>query len=222
MTAERCREWRERLGALVLGQLGDNERAATEAHLEGCAECRAERDLLRPVADVLPLADPAWLGPAPAPPASLGRRVARKIEAEQRAQRRRRLRLGFALGAVSAVAASVLAVVLIGGSTPVSAGAHVEFANLPHGVRIGAQLAPRPWGSEVSVYVNGMQRGTRCVVFLRGAGGERVSAGSFRYSYQEGAGAGLSAAMKLADARAIGIRAGGHTFVAPIRQPGAA
>ena len=220
MTAETCREWRERLGALVLGQLGDDERAATEAHLEGCAECRAERDLLLPIAAVLPLADPKWLGPAPAPPASLGRRVARKVEAERRGKRRHRLRIGFALGGVSAAAAAALAVVLIGGSSPTPAGAHVEFASLPRGVRIGAQIEPRPWGSEVSVYVHGMRRGTRCVVFLRGAGGERVTAGSFRYSYQEGAGAGLSAAMKLADARAIGIKAGKHTFVAPISPSG--
>lgn len=221
MTAELCREWRERLGALVLGQLGDDESAATEAHLEGCAECRADRDLLLPIAEVLPLADPAWLGPAPAPPSSLGRRVARRVEAERRGKLRRRLRIGFALGGVSTVAAAVLAVVLIGGSSPAPAGAHVEFAQLPRGVHIGARIEPRPWGSEVNVYVHGMQRGTRCIVFLRGAGGERVTAGSFRYSYQEGAGAGLSDAMKLADVRAIGIKAGKRTFVAPIPPSGA-
>jgi anti-sigma factor RsiW len=221
MTTERCRQWRERLGALVLGQLGDDERAATEAHLEGCAECRAERDLLRPMAEVLPLADPSWLDEAPAPPSSLGRRIARKVEAEQRVQRRRfRLRAGF--GAAAVATAAALALVLTGGGSAGPEGTRVEFANLPQGVRIGAHLQPRPWGSQVSVYVHGMRRGTRCVVFLRDAGGDRVTAGSFRYSYHEGAGADLSAAMRLADARAIGIRAGHRTFVAPIPQSGTA
>ena len=36
MKAEGCREWRERIGALLLGQLSEEERFATEAHLDGC------------------------------------------------------------------------------------------------------------------------------------------------------------------------------------------
>ena len=61
MTTDECRVWRERLGALVLGQLGPQERAATEAHLEGCPDCRAEADALAPIAAVLQRADPERL-----------------------------------------------------------------------------------------------------------------------------------------------------------------
>ena len=42
MKAESCREWRESLGAYALGHLPAEERAGLEAHLDGCAECRAE------------------------------------------------------------------------------------------------------------------------------------------------------------------------------------
>src|SRR2546425_13154455 len=64
MTVEGCREWRERLGAYVLGQLTKDERAATSAHIEGCAACRAEAESLAPLAELLPIADPAQLAAA--------------------------------------------------------------------------------------------------------------------------------------------------------------
>jgi anti-sigma factor RsiW len=208
MTAEECRRWREDLGAFVLGQLDDTERAAVQAHVDGCAECRAERDLLAPLAKILPLADPDRLAATPAPPRNLGRKVLRTIEAERRSQRRRRLRfgLGFAGAAATAAAIGVLAL----GGSPEPTGTRVAFAQLPAGMEISGHLQERSWGTEVSVYVHGVEPGTRCDVFLRGPGG-RVDAGSFRYT--EGAGGGLSAAIDLSRVRAIGIRAGNRTFV---------
>ena len=77
MKAEGCREWRERIGALVLGQLPEAERFATEAHLDGCPACRAEADALAPLASLLGRADPDRLAQAPAPPPRLGERIVR-------------------------------------------------------------------------------------------------------------------------------------------------
>src|SRR5438477_10071904 len=116
MTAEECRIWRERIGALVLGQLDPGEKAATEAHLDGCPDCRAEAEALAPVAALLERADPDRLAHAPAPPAGLGDRIARRIAAERRAARRRRVRWGVGLGATAAAATAVtvLAISLIG------------------------------------------------------------------------------------------------------------
>src|SRR5437764_7719400 len=115
MTAEECRIWRERVGALVLGQLDPSEKAATQAHLDGCPACRAEADALSPVAALLGRADPERLAPAPAPPADLGDRIARQIAAERRVQRRRRVRWGVGLGAATAAATAmtILAISLI-------------------------------------------------------------------------------------------------------------
>src|SRR5207237_2827303 len=92
MTAEGCREWRERLGAYVLGQLSDDELAATRAHIEGCAACRAEAESLAPLAELLSIADPAQLGAAPAPPAKLADRIATRIALEGKVKQRRRRR----------------------------------------------------------------------------------------------------------------------------------
>ena len=68
MTVEGCREWRERLGAYVLDQLSEDERAATAAHIDGCAACRAEAESLAPIAELLAegRSGPARHGPRPA------------------------------------------------------------------------------------------------------------------------------------------------------------
>ena len=61
---------RERLGAYVLDGLDPAERAGVDAHLAGCASCRAELASLAPLAGPLRGVDPDASdrsGPAPAP-----------------------------------------------------------------------------------------------------------------------------------------------------------
>jgi Putative zinc-finger len=219
MTTDDCRKWRELIGALVLGQVSDDERVALEAHLEGCPACRAEADALAPVATMLSLADPDHLAPTPEPPARLRERIARQIATERRAQRRgKRLRVGLGLGAAAAAAtASALAAIALLGSPENTSSETVAFHQLPKGVSVDASLSPRPWGSNISVQVRGFRPGTLCRVWLRESDGTRVPAGSFRYVYDgESDKAALSSALTPEDATAIGLRAGSKTFVAPL------
>jgi Putative zinc-finger len=226
MTTERCRGWRESLGAHALGQLPEEERAALEAHLEGCPECRAELESLAGAAHLLPLADPDRFGTtAPQPPAALGDRIAATIRAERRSARHRRLRLSLAAGGVTAaVAAAVLAIfVLPGGSGPgLGPEQHIAFGPLPSGIKIDATLEPHAFGTEIHMYVKGAPSGTLCRVFLRGPNGDRMPAGSFRYRWGDDANAVLSAALDLSRTRAIGVRVGNRTFVAPVGAAGVA
>jgi hypothetical protein len=218
MKADDCRKWRLLLGAYALGDLSPDERAGLEAHLDGCPQCRAEAAALSDVARLLPLADPARFGrPAPQPSSELGRRVAAAIGSEQRVTRRRRWRFGLALGGAAAAAAAVLAIAILptGGSDG-NPEQHVEFASLPPGIKIGATLEPHAYGTEVRVYVKGVRSGTLCRVYLRGPGGERVSAGTFRYRWGEDSTAVLSSALDLSRTRALEIQAGNRTFVAPV------
>jgi anti-sigma factor RsiW len=218
MRADECRPWRERIGALVLGQLDRAERAGIEAHLDRCPECRAEAEALAPVAALLSRADPERLGPSPAPPAGLAERIARRIAVERRASRRRRVRLGLGLAGagVTAATVAVLAVVILGSTSPAPPEA-VAFRGLPGHAWARATLQSRPWGSAVSVRVGGFRAGTLCKVWLRRRDGTRVTAGSFRYVYAgESDEAGLSSAVTPNDATAIGLRAGHRTFVAPL------
>jgi Putative zinc-finger len=215
MTAENCREWRESLGAYALGQLSADERAGLEAHLEGCPECRAELDSLTSVAKLLPLADPKRLGTVPSLPRGLGDRVMATIAGERRSRRRRRrLRGGLALsGATAVVAAAVLAIFVLGGEGEEAPSTHVSFRSLPGKLEIGARLEPRPFGTEVHVYVKGVRSGELCRVFLRAEDGSRMPAGSFRYRWGDDSQAILSSALDLEQTDALGIRVGERTFI---------
>lgn len=109
------------LGAYALDALAAEEHAELEAHLEQCASCRQEAEVLRAVADHLPSATPQL-----APPQELRARILAQVEAEAELMRaagasadrvpaRRWTRAGALLfrpfGA--AVAAGVLAVVAV-------------------------------------------------------------------------------------------------------------
>jgi hypothetical protein len=89
-------------------------------------------------------------------------------------------------------------------------------------MKISATLLPHSYGTEIHMYVKGAPSGTLCRVFLRGPDGERMPAGTFRYRWGEDSDAVLSAAMDLSDTRAIGVRVGKRTFVAPAGAAGAA
>ncbi len=223
MKTEGCRDWRHLLGAYALGDLGAEERAGLKAHLEGCAECRAEAESLEGVARLLPLADPERFSrPAPLPSPDLGREIAATIGRERRVVvRRRRWRFGFALGGAAAAVAALLAIVVLPGGGSGQPEQHVEFAALPAGVKIDATLEPHAYGTEIRMYVKGVRSGTLCHVYLRGPHGERVPAGTFTYRWGDDSTATLSSALDLSRTRAIGVRAGNRTFVAPVDVAGA-
>ena len=219
MKTEDCRHWKEELGAYALGHLSPEERAGVEAHLEGCAACRADADSLMSVARLLPHADPAQFGPAPQPPPELGKRIAATIGSERRAQRRqRRRRFGFGFGGAAAAAAvaAVLAIFVFNGGGNGEPEQHVAFNALPKGVKIGATLKPQAFGTEIDMYVKGIRSGTLCRVYMRGPDGRDVSAGTFRYRWGADSAATLSAALDLSRAEALVVHAGKRTFVAPL------
>lgn len=223
MKAESCREWRASLGAYALGHLPAEERAALEAHLDGCPACRAEAESLAGLARLLPLADPARFDrPAPQPSPDLGKRIAATIGAEQRSsQRRRQWRFGLGFAGAAAATAAVLAILVLPGGGGGEPEQHVHFASLPDGISIAATLQPHAYGTEIRMYVHGVRSGTLCRVFLRGPRGERVPAGTFRYRWGDDSDAVLSSALDLSRTRAIGVHAGNRTFIAPVKAAGA-
>jgi hypothetical protein len=223
MKTDDHRDWRLSLGAYALGDLPADERAALAAHLEGCAECRGELRSLEGIAVLLPLADPARIEqPAVRPPADLGARIEAQIAAESsregREKRRRRFRWGIGGAVATAAVAAVLALIVlpIGGEN--SPAQQVHFASVPNGVSIKATLEPHAFGTEIHMYVSGISSGTLCRVFLRDADGQTFPAGSFRYRWGDDSEAELSSALDLSQAAAIGVHAGGRTFVAPVDQ----
>ncbi|HEX5990896.1 MAG TPA: anti-sigma factor [Solirubrobacterales bacterium] len=224
-TRRDCREWRELLGAHALGHLEDDERAGLEAHLDGCAECRAELASLQPVARMLPHADPERFESAPQPPAELGQRIAATIEGEKERLRKRRQRRrfgGFALGGAAAALATAVLLLFVFGGEEAGPERHVQFASLPAGVKIDATLEPHSYGTEIRMYVHGVESGTLCRVALRGPKGVTYPAGTFRYRWGDDSDAVLSSALDLSRTRAVVVHAGRQTFVAPVNPPDAA
>jgi hypothetical protein len=110
----------------------------------------------------------------------------------------------------------VLAIFVLSGGNEGRPEQHVAFRSLPSGVKIAATLEPQAFGTEIHMYVEGISSGTLCRVYMRGPGGDDVSAGSFRYRWGADDSAVLSAALDLSRAEALVVHAGKRTFVAPL------
>ena len=176
MTTDPCRR-REQLGAYLTGRLTDQERAALEAHLEGCGACRRELEELAPVARALEAADPDRILPgAEEPPAELGPRI---IERIAEANRRRWLRQAVVtLAAAISLAAVATAVIVL--PRDGVAGERVTLVSNTAGAGGWASLVERPWGTEVHLRANGLASGATYVVWLQSVEGDRVQGGTFR------------------------------------------
>lgn len=106
-----CQECRPSLVAYLEGELSPPERAAVEAHLADCPECRTELEAERQLSEQLASLPPT--APAPDFEARFWARLAREREASAGRSGRWRLfgpRLALALGGVGAAA---LALVLV-------------------------------------------------------------------------------------------------------------
>jgi len=193
MMSDPCREMRASLGAAALGRADAAEMVALNAHLDGCADCRAELRELTSVADALPLGDPAHVTTVlTPPPAALQKLVLDRVAAERTARRTRtRRRIAAAAATATAIAAAVIAFVLVvpGGSP---AGTKVVFAS--HSAVTGAAtLHARAAGTEVAFHVSGLDKGEKYWLWLTGDDEKKVGAGTIR-----GTGAPIDAVMTAA------------------------
>lgn len=200
MTSDDCRPWRTQLGMLAGGLLDDHERLAVQAHLDGCAQCRAELAEIAPVARLLPVADPERVADHTAPTTRLTLQVFGAVAAERRARNRRRFTQAAA--SLSVAAASLLGVFVLTAPDP---GRPVEFAQAPAGVTATAALEDRAWGTQVQLTVAGLGDGVEHAVWLERADGSRVPAGTFTADGARTLAVTGAAAIPSADAVALGI-----------------
>ena len=144
------------LGAYVLGGLDSADSQRFEAHLENCADCRAEiaeLESLPGLLDALPVPDAVALtgGPRPAAAPEQASPVPRAVLDEVAARRRKLRRRWVAL--VGAVAAACLALGVAAGPLlnrppQPDASYSVQAGN---GLRFSVDLARKAWGTELAV-----------------------------------------------------------------------
>ncbi len=185
------REIRELLGSYVLGHGSAEERLAVQAHLDGCAACRAEVAELAPLEAALTLVDVAHLDEAPGPPPELGEVIFARIDAElelvaardRRHRERRRGRAKLAAAMVSCAAALVIGFALawqLKPEPPDVPREPVAVRSLDVDVDVTqADLIPHTWGVEIQLEAEGFDAGATYRAVVIDATGAARPAGEF-------------------------------------------
>jgi len=208
-----CPDRIEAIADLAVGRIDNAGEVELRSHAAGCEGCAREIADLARTGSLLELADPDRVGAVlPQPDTSEFERLSSRLAGERQARRRR----GIATGAVTALAAAAAATVLLvsGDSDPVQ---RISFDTGHPDIGLTAVLTDRQFGTEVEVYVRGIEEGTRCRVWLRGEDGRREAAGSFLYRYgNDSDNAALVAGIDRPSVAALEIRAGQRKFVSPV------
>ena len=175
MITDHCGPFQGMIAMEVVGQLGDRERIALIAHLDGCAACRADRRDLMSLATALPVADPDRVEESELP-ARLEKAVLGRLGADARRDRRRR-RSRVVVGSAAAVFVAAVAsvVTLVWPSTD-----RVRFAlQAPPGVHATAALTAESWGTSLELHETGQPAGQVLWVSMRTESGSWWQTGTY-------------------------------------------
>jgi len=199
-----CRDIRHALGVYVLGAIDPAERAAVDAHLSTCPECREELAglaglpaLLRriPVGEAQQLADDPEGVPGDEMPSDL--MLPSLLNRTARVRRTRRWR-GLAAAAAVVLAAGTAGA--IGYSAVHQAGPPPSVASgglARHFTTVSAtdprthvwasvRYSAQGWGTAVDTLVRGVPADTRCQLEITDTTGHTTVAGSWKTTYDEG------------------------------------
>jgi predicted anti-sigma-YlaC factor YlaD len=212
MTGGRCDHWQGLIAIDLVGQLADADRVALDAHLDGCAACRREKDELAGLSRILPAADLDHLD-VPDVPRELESAVFERLHAQARHDRRVR-RSRYVLGAVAA-AVAVGALVLGLSATTGSPGTQRTVALGGRvGVQATAQLTKEPWGTAVRLRETGQAGDQILTVSMRTTTGTWWEAGTYRTVNGHPVDVELACAVPLSKIGSIWVRnAAGRTVL---------
>lgn len=187
-----CEDATIALGAYVLGTLDEAERAAVDAHLRTCPECRAELAELAglpALLDRLSLQDLGEAVPVAAAPEDLFAKVAARAREEHESatpdavvvplRRRRRVQLVSAAAALALIAGGTTTAVLVSGSSPQTQV--VQAAQGPVHMRVA--LTSQKAGTAMRVTVSGLPRDEHCRLVAVGEDGSRDLVGEWWATY---------------------------------------
>jgi anti-sigma factor RsiW len=192
-----CNDAKLSLGAYVLGTLDGFDRSEVDAHLRGCAACRAELAELAslpPLLERLSLQDLGEAIPVAVAPEDLFAKVAAQARAEDEAANapapelaaviplRRRRRVLLAAAAAVVVLAGAATAVELGGSSG-SQGSNVQVSAQQGPVRMRVALSSQATGTALAVTVSGLPKDERCRLVAVADDGTRDYVGRWYATY---------------------------------------
>jgi tartrate dehydratase beta subunit/fumarate hydratase class I family protein len=188
MSDPSCRAFRELLGVYVVGAIEPAERAAVDAHLSGCYECREELANLAVLPALLhrvPAEEVERMvaaGPETAGQDEPSHELLDSLLAKVGAKRRsRRVRALFTTAAAIIIAAGGAAAITQAVSPSSAPATSLEVAALhEHGVDVTVHYGRGGWDSTTMwVRAAGIPQGTQCQMWVVTTSGRRIWAGGW-------------------------------------------
>jgi len=186
MSDPSCRAFRELLGVYVVGAIEPAERAAVDAHLSQCYECREELAGLAVLPALLHRVprEEAERTAASSPasgeqPADMLNSLLRRVGARRR---RRRVKTAFTIAATIVIAvggAAATTEALIQPPPPSSQGPTELTTIRSNGVLVSVRYARTAWGMTVGVKASGLPQWTRCTFWVVTKTGQHVKVGGW-------------------------------------------
>ncbi|MEV6418070.1 zf-HC2 domain-containing protein [Kribbella sp. NPDC051718] len=206
MSTEEHRRLRELLGSYALGQLEAVQAAGLHAHLDGCADCRAELAAIAPLAAPLKLVNPDRLEQTPvAPPDWLEESILAAIKAEPRRIRPKgRWLLAAAAALVIGGAGTGLGYALAP-DPPKIPLEPVQVTALAAGVQSTADVVPHTWGMEIKLVGTGYEAGKKYHVVVLDTAGRMAPAGEFIGTGAKRMSCNLNSSVLRSDAKAFEV-----------------
>jgi hypothetical protein len=192
-----CGDIRYALGVYVVGAIDPAERAAVDAHLSHCPDCREE------LAGLAGL--PALLGRVPRedaerlalgaekleePPAEMLDSLLAQVTARRRA-RRWRVIVAAAAAAVIAVGGGIVGGAVMSHDHTGQEGGNTYVSHLARGINANTDVTaavyyqPKGSGTAMQVEVSGIKKGTHCVFWVINSSGKHLWAGAWTVSGAE-------------------------------------
>jgi len=179
MNDDVCEQWRGLIAMRALGDLVIDDAAALDAHLEGCADCRAIADELASTVSMLAYVDVASIEPTALVAPELSARVLGDLHRAATTQRRRRRLTVSTVSLVGAIAAALILFAVVSGTSPTTSERTLALHGLTS-VTAKAVLVNQSWGTTVDFSESGLPGGSVYTVSMKTATGAWWTAGTYR------------------------------------------
>lgn len=201
-------EARLALGALVLGALEPDERAAVEAHATTCAACTAELAELAGLPGLLERLSPAQAAAIAPGPAGPGDELLQRVLARAGARRASRRTLATWTAATTAAAAGIAWLFVAGPlATPQRASVVVvDGRDASSDVWGQITLSPTPNGTQVVLDLTGVRPGEECELVAWTDDGRKEVTSTWQATYQGEATVTGSTSLSLVDIAGLTIK----------------